>query len=151
MLMFLRPVVRVQMDIAHESHEIEDEDAKFINKMTVIKFSHGLMYPSADKFLDRLNRILQRGDKHIVLDCQFFTGLDYTGLEAMKRILLIAYQQNKHIIFTNMSDHLLKEIQHIGIDNFNYFDNVDDAIHGKFDEQILCFCDCFMFIYLYRT
>lgn len=128
MVTFLRPVVRMSMAISQE----EVANGKFVK---IVRLSHGMKYPSADKFIDRLARVLAEAedasDVFIVLDCQFFTGIDYTGLQALRTFLLMAVRKKKRVVFTNLSKRLHTKLSRLGLEHFIHVDNAEEAIKGQ--------------------
>ena len=136
MLTFLHPVVQMKLSIAQRRMDNlapgDDND----NGMTVVELSHGMKYPTADKFIDKISHLFSSTkNTHFVMDCRFVTGFDFTGLQAWHMLIRLAYTKKKHLIFVNMSHHIRRQLTAIGLEEFHHAPDLESAIQ-EYSDQI---------------
>ena len=136
-MILLRGVVKTELHITrkHPNHKFSFGDHDHPKSLVIVKLSHGMKYPSADKFLDKVAALLEK-ETHLIIDCTFVQSVDYTGVQAFRSLLLASVRKGLHIVFANLNDEVHREFEKLGLDHFHFVSSVDDAI-GEYNKAIV--------------
>ena len=138
MLMLLKSVVDTGIEqerIALETHrKFTFGDATPLESVIVLRLSHGMRYPSVEKFLKKTEKVL-RNEKHVIVDCIFVHSVDYTGVQAFRSLLLMSVKKGFHIAFVNMNQKVREQLEKLGLEKSHLAGNIDEAI-GEYNKAV---------------
>ena len=141
MVMLLKSVV--DTDIEQERITLRSHrrflfgDTTPLESVIVLRLSHGMRYPSVEKFLKKTEKVLHN-EKRVIVDCIFVHSVDYTGVQAFRSLLLLSVKKGLHIVFVNMNKNVREQLEKLGLEKSYLAGNIDEAI-GEYNKAVaLC-------------
>jgi len=103
--------------------------------LVVYRFTHGLYYANADKFLLETLDLGKRGPaptRWLCVDCSAIDDVDFTAGSVLLQVAQTLKKRNVRLVFANATDHVVRELnlsnvtQMVGADA--YFDDLGDVL-----------------------
>lgn len=98
----------------------------------VVHLQSGMNFPAVEHVSDLIyeNALAAFPPRSVVLDCTHICYIDYTVVNGLRDLLLKFQNKRVSLVFSNMQREILKVLLAAHLNEFSYWDNVDDAVQN---------------------
>ncbi|XP_043924013.1 sodium-independent sulfate anion transporter [Protopterus annectens] len=96
----------------------------------VVHLQSGLNFPAVEHVSHLIyeNALGVSSPRNVVLDCTHVCYIDYTVLNGLRDLLFKFHRKGVSLVFSNVQREILKVLLTAQLDEFQYWDNVDEAV-----------------------